>query len=181
MNRDPFPFLSAVENLLQSMEVDAARVQVTFVGKCDSYNDRSLEEWLQDKRSRSVVSILPPVSVSTIDKFVEDATVMLNLTQNAPLMVPAKTYDQLASGREILLICETTSDAAAMLEGMRGVTCVDPADQSRLNATLRDLYRRHVIAGEISAPNPSEVESFSREAANRKFLAIMSSAIAGRV
>jgi glycosyltransferase involved in cell wall biosynthesis len=180
MNRDPFPFLSAVENLLENPEVDPARVKVTFVGNCQSYNDLPLAKWLQNKRSRSVVSVLPPVPLSALEKLVQDATVLLNLTQNAPLMVPAKTYDQIASGREILLICENNSDAALMLQGMRGVTRVDPADQTALNAALWDLYRRHVVAGVINSPLPSEVGRFSRETANRKFLAIMTSVTAGR-
>jgi len=45
---------------------------------------------------------------------------------------------------------------------------------------LWDLYRRHVVAGVINSPLPSEVGRFSRETANRKFLAIMTSVTAGR-
>lgn len=175
--RDPFPLLAGIEWLLARPEVDAARVEVTFMGKVEEYSGQSLQDWMHGKRCAAIVRLLPSQSSQALAEAVARSTVLLNLAQQQPLSVPAKTYEQIACGREILLICEDGSETARVVAGVTGVTQVDPADFRALTHALLDLYTRHVVMGNLTAPAEAEVAQFSRARANELFYALLASII----
>lgn len=173
--RSPYPLLAALERLLSRPDVDPSRVQLTFMGdKVGSFSQRSLTRWLQGRRCASVVRILPPQAAAALAQEVAHATVLLNLAQQQPLQVPAKTFEHLASGREILLICEADCETAHVADGIRGVTRVDQSDPQVLDAVLLDLYNRHVIAGTACVPAAAEVCQFSSTLTNERFAVTLS-------
>lgn len=173
--RNPFPLLAAVEWLLARPEVDATRINVTFMGKADAYDGQSLVDWMRGKRCASMMAILPPQGAQGVAEAVERATLLVNLAQQQHLSVPAKTFEQLAGGREILLLCEDDCETARLVDGIAGVTQVDPSDFERLTRVLLDLYRRHVLEGLMTIPSERDVAQYSREAANERFLSIFAS------
>lgn len=175
VGRDPFPFLFALERVLARPEVDSSRVSVTFMGKVDSYAGQSLPSWIHGKLCASVVKLLPPQPSAVVAEAAAASTLLLNLAQGQHLSVPAKTYEHLASGREILLICENDCETARLVRGLRGVNQVDPANLDALVATLLSIYERHVIRGEMMVPDEVEVMRFSRQAANEAFLEVLES------
>jgi hypothetical protein len=89
--------------------------------------------------------------------------------------VPAKTYEQLASGREVLLICEDDTEPAQIVAGIRGVIRVDQSNAQALVEVLRDLYNRHVVAGTASVPTEAEVRRYSRALSNERFWVVLTS------
>ena len=169
VGRDPFPFLGALEALLSRPGVDSSRIRVTFMGKVESYAGQPLSSWLQGKRAASVVTILPPQSAEVVRTATLDATLLLNLAQGQRLSVPAKTYEHLACGREILILCEPDCETAQMMSGILGVSQADPSDSQALDRVMLDLYNRHVVAGGLEAPSEIQIAKFSREWANRQF------------
>ena len=173
VNRNPFAFLSALERLLARADSDASRVSATFVGHCESYRGVRLADWLRGKRCAAVVRILPPVTTEVVEAMQAEASVLLNFAQAQPLSVPAKTYEHMASGREVLVMCEAHSSTARLIGGVPGVTCVDPSDDVRLDLAIADLYRRHVLTGTLTAPPASAVHEFSREVQNPAFLQLV--------
>jgi len=175
VGRDPFPFLEALEWLLSQSDVDPSRVQVTFMGRVDSYAGTSLTRWIEDKRCAGVVRILPPQAPEVVAAAAEDSTVLLNLAQGQPLSVPAKTYEHLASGREILLVCEDDCETARLVSGIKGVNQVDAVNFQAFTNTLRSLYTRHVVAQQLTSPSELDVVGFSRDAANRTFFEVLRS------
>ncbi len=175
VGRDPFPFLRALEWLLNQPGVDSSRVHVTFMGKADTYGGKRLSDALRGTRSADVVNIIAPQSPAAVACAVEESTVVLNLAQGQRLSVPAKTFEHLASGRENLLLCEDDCETARLVEGIAGVNQVDPSDFQRLTATLLSLYNRHVLIGEMTAPGKMQVGRFSREASNDAFLKLLQS------
>lgn len=173
LGRNPFPFLSAVEGLLSRQDVDPDRVRITFMGDVDRYADQSVPDWLAGKRCAPITRILARASKERVAEEIEQATVLLNFAQHQPLSVPAKTYEHLAAGREILLICERDSETARVVAGLSGVNQVDPSQPGQLEKVLFDLYRRHVIEEQMSVPPEDVVSQFSRAAANRQFWSII--------
>ncbi len=173
--RNPFPFLEALEALLERVDVDPSRIEVTFMGKVEAFRGQPLAGWLEGKRSRQVVKIVPPQSADRVALAVARATVLLNLAQRQYLSVPAKTFEHLASGREILLVCEDDSETARLVSGITGVNQVDSADSRAFSRVLDDLYERHVNVGELVAPSEPEFSRFSRENANAQFLSVLRS------
>jgi len=178
IGRDPFPFLTALEWLLERPGVDVARVRATFMGRVSVYAGQSLPAWLAGRRCESAVRILPPQSRAEVAAAAASATVLLNLAQQQPLSVPAKTFEHLSSGREVLLLCEKGCETASLVAGISGVNVVDPSDPDALKACLLDLYQRHVLQGEATVPAAADVGRFSRANANADFHEVLA-ALAG--
>ena len=176
VRRSPYPLLAALEMLLSRSEIDPERIRLTFMGgKEGNFSAQLLENWLQGKRCASVVRILPPQSSEAVAQEMAQATVLLNLAQQQQLHVPAKTYEQLASGREVLLICEDECETAQIVSGIAGVIQVDQSDPKVLMNVLLDLYHRHVVAGIASVPAEADVRQFSRAFSNERFHAVLTS------
>ena len=135
-----------------------------------------MSEWLVGKRCAAIVRLLPHLPPRAVAEEASKATVLLNLAQQQPYSVPAKTFEHLTSGRENLLVCENDSETARLVAGIGGVNQVDSRDRSALERTLLDLYRRHVIEGRMTVPAPEEVRRFSREVANEQFWSLIGKA-----
>ena len=179
LRRTPYPLLAALEDLLDQPHVDPARVQVTFMGaRVAQFSDCSPETWIQGKRCAAVVRFLPEQTAAAVAEEVAQATVLLNLAQQQHLHVPAKTYEHLAAGREVLLICEDDCETARLVGGIRGVIQADPSDPRILPEVLRDLYTRHVVDGTPAVPAKEDVHRFSRALANERFHAVLTFAAA---
>ena len=179
LRRTPYPLLAALEELLHQPGVDPARVQVTFMGASVVQSTGcSPRSWIQGKRCAAVVRFLPEQTAAAVAEEVSQATVLLNLAQQQHLHVPAKTYEHLAAGREVLLICEDNCETARLVGGIRGVIQVDPSDPRILSEVLRDLYTRHVVEATPAVPAKEDVHRFSRALANERFHAVLNFAAA---
>ena len=175
LGRDPFPFLAALEALLTRPDVDPTRISATLMGKVADYNGQSVAGWIGTKRCATVVRILPQSPQHEVTKAVEESTLLLNLSQEQPLSIPAKTFEHFVSAREILLLCENDSETASLVAGIPGVNQVDQRDVQALEKVLFDIYHRHVVQCRMTVPNENDVLKFSRAAANEQFWRIITS------
>ncbi len=180
LNRDPFPFLRAVEQLLAHPDIDRSRISIKFVGSCDEYEGVSLAGWLRGKRASHVVELLPQRTGKELQPLIDDATVLLNLAQGQRPLIPAKTFEHLASGREVLAVCEPESDTGRLLATVRGVTQVPPDDQPGIESALSSLYQRHVIQGTLTVPSREDVRRFARRFSDEIFKRIVSGVTSGQ-
>lgn len=177
VGRNPFPFLEALETLLQEPGIDASRITVRFIGHCESFRDHRLADWLRGRRSEAIVEVRPPVSEAELLPLAEQATVLLNLAQGQQNQVPAKTFEHLASGREVLALCEADSDTGRLLDSVTGAIRIEPNDSAGLVNALRGLYRRHVIEGIPRALPIEQVQGYSRQSQNKRFINALNSAM----
>jgi Glycosyl transferase 4-like domain len=173
VNRDPFPFLEAVGDLVTQVGVDMSRIEIVFAGECDRYRGISLRGWLGDRPWRDAVTVLPFLGTTELVRLYERATLLLNFAEGQVMQIPAKTFELLALGRELLMLCEPQSDTAALVRGLRGVWCVQSRDAVGLRDRLRDIYRRHVVDGVLWAPSAAEVSRYSRAAQNETFMRLI--------
>jgi serine acetyltransferase/glycosyltransferase involved in cell wall biosynthesis len=181
VHRTPYPLLGALEALLERPGVDPDRVRLTFMGtRAGEFSDQALISFMRGKRCAAVVRLLPPQSADAVAREVAHATVLLNLAQEQRLHVPAKTFEQLASGREVLLVCEKDCETAQVVSGIAGIIQVDQRDPESLLTALADLYRRHVVEGVASVPAETDVRRFSRAPCNERFHALLTSLVSSR-
>jgi hypothetical protein len=173
VNRNPFPFLESVERLLARADVDPSKIRVTFVGHCEEHMRQSLQDWVQNRRCASVVKFLAPVSYDVIMRLSQEATVLLNLAQQGSVMIPAKAYEHVASGREVLIISEPDTDVSMLFRDIPGICCVDSRSSTALDAALVDYYHRHVIEGKSKPPETNIALPFSRVAQNETLRRIL--------
>jgi hypothetical protein len=182
MNRDPFPLLEVLENLLSQPGVDATRIEVLLVGDCQHYAGVSIEDWLSDKRCRNVVTLRPRVEEPELQRLYQSATLLINFAEGQPMQIPAKTFELLSLGREILTFCEPTSDTAFVVSSIEGVSCVNSRERDDLLRILADIYDRHVNHGTLRSPSAETIAPFSRASQNQRFLRIVDEVVteAGR-
>lgn len=177
LNRDPFPFLEALERLLTNPGVDASRIELMFAGSCEQYQGVSLRNWLCSRRCGGITSLFPQLGAPELKQLYARSTVLLNFAEGQRLQVPAKTFELLALGREIVTFCEPGSATWEVLSGISGVWCVEGRETARLDQLLLTLYRRHVLDGRADAPKPGEIGTFSRTVQNERFIDVIRSVV----
>ena len=173
LGRNPMPFLEGIERLFRQPNVDASKVRVTFVGRFEESMGQVVRQWVRRHNLEHNVRMLAAVPYDDIVRMTADATVLLNLAQQASVMVPAKAYEHIASGREVLLISERDTEVFQLFNDISGVSCVESSDPAQLDANLADLYRRQVILGTSSPPSLEAVKPFSRRAQLEIFRSVL--------
>src|SRR5690625_2581790 len=175
-NRDPFPLLRAVRDLVQRPDVERERVSVRFVGNCKTWNGLNVSSWVQEHHLEDCIRIEPPVPAAEVSPLLAEANVLLNFAQGQPLQIPAKMFDYLAAQRELLLITEPDSDTAWLARQAGCGRIVTPGDEAALRSTLASLYADYVSDFHTSAPVATTVDRFSRYAQCERFLGLLQGA-----
>lgn len=169
-NRDPFPFLEAVARLVRSENVDRSKISFKLIGKCAQWNGRSVTAWTRDREVDDVVSVDDPVPYDQLAAFVEASNVLVNFSQGQRLQIPAKTYEHLASGRDVVCIAESDSDVARLYREAEFGFVIEPDDVDEMYATLTKLYDKHVDADRTEAFDVPDTTGFRRDEQFRKLL-----------
>jgi hypothetical protein len=169
LNRNPFPFLEAVDRLLNHSGVDESRVRVVFAGQCEFHGGISVRAWSSARPCGRVLTIYPALDANRLRRLYEDATLLLNFAEGQPIQVPAKTFELLSLGREVLVACEPYSDTSRIIAGIDGVFGVRLSETEQLDDLLRSFYRRHVVEGRMSPPTRDSVLRYSRAIQNEHY------------
>jgi glycosyltransferase involved in cell wall biosynthesis len=172
-NRDPFPLLEALHALVNTAGIARERVDFTLVGDCRRWNDQDLEAWVRAHGMEDCVHILPPVAPSRVGSLLANAEVLVNFAQGQPDQIPAKLYEYLASGREMLLLAEKHSDAARVTRDSGAGRIVEPQDREGLRTVLRELYTFYVERGLAYAPDGRVIGTYSRTHQNGRFMDLL--------
>jgi len=167
LKRNPFPLLESLKRFIDAGAFDRTRVRFTLVGDCESWNGVDVNAWCIQSGLSDVVSVLPRISRTELNSYRRDANVLVNLAQGQPDQIPAKTYDLLASGRDLLIITEAGSDTAEIMSsaGIKG--CVDDSDPRQVDDALKALYSKWVLRVPGIGSSAADIESFSRDRQNR--------------
>lgn len=179
-NRNPFPLLRALDNLVSSGVMDPDRVRIKLVGKCDAWQGRRIREWAQSRAIDDVLEVLPPVLPEQVPDLMESATVLINFAQNQDDQIPAKTFEYLASGRESLLLADVDSDSAEIVRQTESGVVVDGESTEEIEQALEDLYKKYAIEGRRYSPREDRIAEYSRASQNRKYMDIIIRVLGGR-
>lgn len=160
-NRNPFPFLEALRSVCESSSVSRSNIQFQLVGRCADWNGISLQEWIDERGLQDVVTIAPPVDRDKLRALVVNSNVLVNFAQGQARQIPAKSYEYIASGREILTLAERDSAVACLFaEACRGVV-VEPEDAVGLREAIMELYERFVSHA-VAHQRTTAIDGFSR-------------------
>lgn len=172
-NRDPFPLLRAVAALARQPGVDRSKLSFELVGNCAAWGGVNIERWVREQGMADCVKVRPPVPAQEVPALMEQANVLVNFAQGQPNQIPAKMFDYIAAGREMLLIAETHSDSARLATEAGCARVVAPEDEAGLTAALTQLYQDYVVAQQAPALDPARVQAFSRRSQNERFLELL--------
>jgi hypothetical protein len=169
LNRNPFPFLEAVDRLLNHSGIDESRIRVVFAGQCEYHGGISVRAWSAARPCGRVLTIYPHLDTAGLKQIYEDATLLLNFAEGQPIQVPAKTFELLSLGREVFVACEPFSDTSRIIAGIDGVFTLQLSETEKLDDLLHSFYRRHVVHGRMSPPSKESVVQYSRAIQNERY------------
>lgn len=172
-NRDPFPLLRSVRELVNRPDVERDKVSVRLVGNCHIWNDISISDWVIDNGLQDCIQIEPWVSAAEIGALLAEANVLISFAQGQPMQIPAKMFDYLAARREVLLVTEPHSDTAWLARQSGSMRIVPPKDEAAMSAVLAALYQDYVATEQSKEHQPPSLEAFSRRAQNSRFLELL--------
>jgi glycosyltransferase involved in cell wall biosynthesis len=162
LNRNPFPFLESLAEFLNDSDIDRSKIVLTLVGDCRAWKGRKLGPWLESNNLSENVRIRDRVDPDELSRMVERSNVLVNFAQGQPLQTPAKSYEYLVSGRDLLVITESDSDVARLHSDANLGVVVAPADNTAMQSALRGLYDHYVIQRKEFCSRGASVERFSR-------------------
>ncbi|NNE36646.1 MAG: glycosyltransferase, partial [Rhodothermales bacterium] len=171
--RDPFPFLEALSEMVKSNAVDRDKVRFRLVGNCESWNGISLTAWIDDKSLADVVSVEGFMPHAEISELMEASNVLVNFSQGQPLQIPAKSYEYLASKRDVLCIAESDSDVARLHREAGYGDVIEPDNKEAMRASLRKLYRKYVLQTSGTGDALPDTSAYRRSAQFRELLSAL--------
>ncbi len=161
-NRNPFPFLEALHGMLEQQRIQRDKVRVRFAGNCDHWKQVPLRPWLAKHHLEDVVEIMPFVDSGTLTQLVAESNVLINFAQGQRRQIPAKSYDYIAAGRDVLVITEDDSDVANLFREAQLGTIVQPGDSHGFAEAIDALYTKHVHGGACRETTSIDIERYSR-------------------
>jgi glycosyltransferase involved in cell wall biosynthesis len=168
--RDPRPLLDALQIAL-GKGLPAHAFHLTFLGSCENPSRETLLQWIEQRNLSHAVELHPVVPPHEVERFLQQAHVLVNFAQDQGIMVPAKTYEYIASGREVLTITEPGSETARIVAraGCGPATLPEP---NAMASILEDFYRRYVVRAEPYSADLEVARGFSRTSQNLEMLKI---------
>jgi hypothetical protein len=147
LNRNPFPLLEAVDALLANGVFESHKVSVTIVGSFERWTMDEVRRWAVGKPIDAILRLVDSVPKQQLMSMYEDATVLVNIATGQPNQIPAKSFEYLAAGREVLTLTEPESDTSWLMEKSGRGRQVDPRDPVALRHVLTELYRAMTCVG----------------------------------
>jgi hypothetical protein len=162
------PLLRGLKSLLAQPGVDPNRIRLMMIGYCDRWNDVDLVEWVRANDLYQCVSFRSIAAPSAVRDLARSSNVLINFAQNQKMQVPGKLYEQIASGRHVLLFTEADSESAKCVAGLSNITRLDDDDDA-VQRHLAELYARLVIQRNPNLRPSSDIQRFSRRHSNDLF------------
>ncbi|MFT6834894.1 MAG: hypothetical protein ACJA0H_000927 [Francisellaceae bacterium] len=158
MNRDPFPFLLAIKNLIIK---DIRKISVNFFGSCSSWKGIDMKKWLELNEISSYVTIHGTVDSDLLDEIYQDADILLVFAQGQPKQIPAKVFEYLPYSAPILCVSEKDADTTKLLSGIVSAYVVE-SDEKKIQKIILSIQKK-----ELSENNIDEIKFFSRVSQNK--------------
>lgn len=169
-NRNPFPLFEAIDALLDESNIDRENIQFDLFGQCEEWQGIQIIPWLEERGLSDVIRVHAAVDHSEVSRQIAHANVLVNFAQGQPDQIPAKTYEQIVSGREVLVISELDSDTASVTTASGAGSVVPPEEPERILQALLRLYNCYVVEQREYRQPPMEVLSaYSRASQNQAY------------
>ena len=136
--RSPEPLFKALYELVNEKLLSLHNISIQLVGNCQCIDGQLTSQVASEYGLDSVVKIIDYVPYGEALKIIKKSHVALLLATNQPYQIPAKVYDYIGAGTEILAL--TKDGATADLINSTGTgKAIDPADIQGIKNYIYDL------------------------------------------
>ncbi len=148
--RTPKPFLNALDELVREGKIDKAQVEVRFIGDVHHAEGESVENMIRSHGLTDCVKILDPVPHKDSLKAMKESNVLLLFAPDQYYCIPAKAFEYLGSGRNILCFSKDGATAELINKTGSGVV-VDPDNINEIKSGILNFYSKFGM-GSMSNP-----------------------------
>ena len=174
LHRNPFPLIDAIDMLYRKGNIEVGKFEMLFFGDCESWNGRSLRDYIVDKGLGELVKLKGYVDKSRLSEELNNASILVNFAQNQPAQLPAKTFEYLATGKMSLVFTEGDSDTARIIQETKSGYIVN-SDALETEKTLMDLYVAHTSERSTYNSRFDLAQKYSRSQQNSQYLGVIES------
>jgi glycosyltransferase involved in cell wall biosynthesis/peptidoglycan/xylan/chitin deacetylase (PgdA/CDA1 family) len=170
LERDPEPLLRAVSELIHEGRIDDQQIALRFIGDCDTVMGKPMSSLITKHRLESVVELTRWLPKKRALEMIAESHVLFLLVGDRPLMVPAKVYEYLWAGGQILALIDDGS-TADLLREVGNSTVIAPNDYAGIKRHVQRLYNSYLEGdgrrNETNREHADALARYSRESLTR--------------
>lgn len=175
--RDPRQFVMALGELVSSGFLNHENLVVDFYGPVE-IDTTHLERIIEQCGLAKVIHFRPLVKRSDYLRLIGSADVLLLLQSDlTPTEVPAKTFEYLATGNEILAMAPPGA-TASILQGYENVQIAHPEDHAAIKACIQQIVTRLQTGSRDRSRNLQSLKHLHKRELTRDFARLLDDAIA---
>jgi glycosyltransferase involved in cell wall biosynthesis len=168
-NRTPEPIFAAVRHLIDDHGIEPTTMRIRLIGNCDHVGPVPTVDLVRRYQLERVVEISPPVSYHEVLAAIRRSHVALVLAPTQPNQIPAKTYDYIGLGTEILALAPPGATAELVTRFAVG-SAYDPGDVPGIVRYIGDALLR---ASTPAQPPSAAVRELDAQAMTPRLAAML--------
>lgn len=171
--RDPEPILRALRACLDRGSVPAAGLRVRFIGAGAA--SEALGRMVADLRLAHVVEVAGrvPYAESLATLGAASALLLLQAGDDTRILIPAKAFEYLRTGKPILAAAPADSATARLIRQFSGAFIAEPQDAADIARQFGALWNAWKRGARVSNRLAEGLEQYSRRAAAAELAGIL--------
>ena len=153
-NRDPSGLLTSAGELLAEGQISRDELQFQFYGHAGEVASR-ITRLIEEYGLHDMVMFADPVKrADYLDMLAKADVLVLFQSDRSRVCIPAKTFEYLATGNQILTLTGEGS-TRNFLSAYKQVLVAEPNDKDRIKDCLKEIIRRRKAEGSNPAVDPA--------------------------
>jgi glycosyltransferase involved in cell wall biosynthesis len=148
-NRNPYPFLKAVQELIQEKNVDPEKIKVHFIGR-NMVQEDNLRQIVRSPEIEPVLENESWVEHEQAIRYLHESDVLLLIQPDTKLQIPAKLYEYIVTGKSILALSQGDGAVSNIIRREGWGDAVDGTDVAAIKKTVKNYYE-NFLSGKLNS------------------------------
>jgi glycosyltransferase involved in cell wall biosynthesis len=171
--RTPEHLLVAISELIAEAKIPADTLEIQFIGNCQHVKGRLTTDIARSLCLLPNVRVIDPVPYKRALQYMMNSHLLLLLAPDQPYEIPAKAFEYLASGIDILALTQDGATADLIRRSGRGVV-VDPKDVKQIKeAVLQSYLKWRSVRSENRPRLTDDLRIYERRELTRRLVSIL--------
>lgn len=137
--RNPYPFLRAISELIHERKVTPEDLSIRFVGSYEIGDSKGLQEEIIRLGLKDVVEMTGRLPREEALRYVVDSDALLLIQMGTKLQIPVKYYEYLATGKPMLVLTDEGATKRSVLKDRSGIIN-HPENILEIKESIQSLY-----------------------------------------
>ncbi len=174
--RDPRQFVIALGELVREGLLRKENIVVDFYGQVE-IDPAKLRSIIDEQGLTDVITFRPLVERKEYLKLIADADVLVLLqSEKSPVQIPAKTFEYLATGNEIIALAAPGA-TANFLRSFENVSIAAPDDNDAVKSGIKRIVERLADGKRDQAKTLGELKTLHKRELTKDFARLLNSVV----